>query len=314
MPETSAASRPTRVQVTPAFGPSLTAAQRATTAARQRRSVQRRRPRIWGRGSFVPNSPRGVSWPNLRIGRPRAVDAGCRVVRGSLVGARGETVVALSLVAQTDPRHGKNDADTNMDVLARHDAAALSTLAAGADPGVRDRGPRRPGRTSCPRAARPRGRATTAGEPSSNHGNVTAYANPCAPISGGLIARAAANNSSVPANAAAAWTVTRPNAETVITGVELSAEIYRSAATPSTTGPPGSPTTRARSCGVTPRARTYTSGPTAAPTSRSASTTARRSSSASDAPTAPAARPRAAATRHRTIRAPAPRSTAHASR
>ena len=60
-----------------------------------------------------------------------------------------------------------------------------------------------------------------------NHGNVTAYGTACAPISGGLIARAAANNSSVPNGASASWTVTRPNPETVITGVELSGEIYR---------------------------------------------------------------------------------------
>jgi hypothetical protein len=63
--------------------------------------------------------------------------------------------------------------------------------------------------------------------PSANHANVTAYTNACAPISGGLIARAAANGSSVPANAASSWTFTRPNAETVITGLDLSAEIYR---------------------------------------------------------------------------------------
>ena len=61
----------------------------------------------------------------------------------------------------------------------------------------------------------------------SNHGNVTTYATPCAPVSGGLIARAAANASSVPSGTYATWNFNSPNASTVITGVDVSAEIFR---------------------------------------------------------------------------------------
>lgn len=63
--------------------------------------------------------------------------------------------------------------------------------------------------------------------PYANHANVTAYGTPCAPISGGLIARAAANGQSAPVNAVAGWTFTRPSAETLITNVDISAELYR---------------------------------------------------------------------------------------
>ncbi len=71
------------------------------------------------------------------------------------------------------------------------------------------------------------GGANNSWTPGASHGNLTAYSNPCAPISGGLIARAAANGASVPANSVATWSFVRPNAETVITGLELSGEIYR---------------------------------------------------------------------------------------
>ena len=58
-----------------------------------------------------------------------------------------------------------------------------------------------PARTSCRPAMPRRAASTTAGRRTASHRNVTAYGTPCAPISGGLIARAAANSQSTPANA-----------------------------------------------------------------------------------------------------------------
>ena len=151
--------------------------------------------------------------------------------------------------------------------------------------------------------------------PYASHANVTAYGTPCAPISGGLIARAAANGQSAPGNAVAGWTFTRPSAETLITGVDVSAELYRL----------GGDASNFWGVGVFDDTGSYLwgGGATLVPPRGNGERRLppdqrqqphRRSASASGARTAAAARPRAAATRRRTTHERAPRSTAPASR